>query len=197
MPAIRGDYQTSSSASVVVAANAAAPAAPSCPIPSCQALIEKLPAVSSSVPCTCGAAGNGSAAVAAAGARGCRCEHKALHRYRCAACQHTFCDACRTSPYHDGLTCEEAAAPHCPLCDAVVLGAAGLQTASLSNRELRDGAVQLGMDCSWCLERSELVAAFTRAKQVGVVWFVWVVVGWVCFVCVRFELICLFCFSLV
>lgn len=37
-------------------------------------------------------------------------------RYRCAFCSTDFCDACSTTPYHDGFTCEEFAAPRCSLC---------------------------------------------------------------------------------
>jgi hypothetical protein len=46
--------------------------------------------------------------------------------------------------------------------------AAELTTSGLSNKTLKDEATRLGMDCSHCLERCELVAAFTRAKQVRV-----------------------------
>jgi hypothetical protein len=41
-----------------------------------------------------------------------------------------------------------------------------LQTSGLSTKQLRAEASTLGMDCSWCLERSELLAAYKRAKQV-------------------------------
>jgi hypothetical protein len=45
-----------------------------------------------------------------------------------------------------------------------------LQTSGLATKQLRAEATALGMDCSWCLERSELLEAFKRAKQVpGVV----------------------------
>lgn len=42
-----------------------------------------------------------------------------------------------------------------------------LQTSGLSTKQLRQEAAALGMDCSWCLERSELLEAYKRAKQVG------------------------------
>jgi hypothetical protein len=42
-----------------------------------------------------------------------------------------------------------------------------LQTSGLSTKQLRQEATALGMDCSWCLERSELLEVFKRAKQVG------------------------------
>jgi hypothetical protein len=101
----------------------------------------------------------------------CRCQCEAAHRYRCAACRQTFCDACRTRPYHTGLTCAEAAAPHCLLCDALMLEAAGeLQAAGLSSKALRAAAADLGMDCRHCLERAELVALYRRAKQVCARW---------------------------
>jgi hypothetical protein len=41
-----------------------------------------------------------------------------------------------------------------------------LQTSGLATKQLRAEATALGMDCSWCLERSELLEAFKRAKQV-------------------------------
>lgn len=47
-------------------------------------------------------------------------------------------------------------------CAAVLIP----QTSGLSSKELRQEATALGMDCSWCLERSELLAAYKRAKQV-------------------------------
>lgn len=66
----------------------------------------------------------------------------------------------------EGLTCREAAAPCCLFCDTRVLEAADMSTAGLSNRDLMHEAVQLGADARWCLERSELVAVYKRAKQV-------------------------------
>lgn len=45
--------------------------------------------------------------------------------------------------------------------------AADISTAGLSNRQLRDEASSLGADCTWCLERSEVVSVYKRAKQVG------------------------------
>jgi len=121
-------------------------------------LIEKVPPSTGRVDCTCKPPGSSR----------CRCEHRQQHRYRCAACKQTFCDSCLATPYHEGLDCEEAAAPHCQLCDVLVLEAVELQTAGLSTKQLRVEATALGMDCSWCLERSELVEAYKRAKQVGI-----------------------------
>lgn len=182
-----------------------------CSCPSCQALIEKVPAASGPAACTCKAS---SSRVSSS----CRCAHKQQHRLRCSACSKDFCDACWSIPYHEGLNCQEAAAPHCVLCDTLVLAAmdlqvssrfaslqpvacaahmlrplrhspycdvaslclsrAGpltccccrmsvlLQTSGLSTKQLRAEASALGMDCSWCLERSELLAAYKRAKHV-------------------------------
>lgn len=129
--------------------------------PSCQALIEKVPAASGPAACSCKA----SSSRASANSSSCRCAHKQQHRLRCSACSKDFCDACWSIPYHEGLNCEEAAAPHCVLCDALVLAAMDLQTSGLSTKQLRAEASTLGMDCSWCLERSELLAAYKRAKQ--------------------------------
>jgi hypothetical protein len=69
-------------------------------------------------------------------------------------------------PYHEGLSCREAAAPCCPFCDARVPDAAVVITGDMSVRQLRDAASGLGADCSWCLERGELVSVYKRAKQV-------------------------------
>lgn len=43
---------------------------------------------------------------------------------------------------------------------------AAMQTAELSVKQLRTQATALGMDISWCLERSELVEVYRRAKTV-------------------------------
>lgn len=43
-----------------------------------------------------------------------------------------------------------------------------LQTSGLSTKQLRQEATALGMDCSWCLERSELLEVYKRAKQVHI-----------------------------
>jgi hypothetical protein len=88
--------------------------------PSCEALIEKLPPSAAPGQCSC-------RATSSSASTRCRCEHKQQHRLRCAACGNAFCDACRSVPYHEGLDCREAAAPHCPLCDALVLEALDLQ----------------------------------------------------------------------
>ena len=123
-----------------------------------------MPPSNGAISCSCKPA-NGTPS-STSGSR-CRCEHRQQHRYRCAACKQTFCDSCWATPYHEGLDCQEATAPHCPLCDSLVLEAADLQTGGLSTKQLRVEATTLGMNCSWCLERSELVDAFKRAKQVG------------------------------
>ncbi|KAF6264521.1 hypothetical protein COO60DRAFT_1457625 [Scenedesmus sp. NREL 46B-D3] len=39
-------------------------------------------------------------------------------------------------------------------------------TGDMSIRQLRDATTSLGADCSWCLERGELVSVYKRAKQV-------------------------------
>jgi hypothetical protein len=93
---------------------------PSHRCPSCQALIEKVPAASGTVQCTCNA-------VSSSAHSRCRCEHKQQHRLRCTACSKDFCDACWSIPYHEGLNCQEAAAPHCLLCDTLLLAAMDLQ----------------------------------------------------------------------
>jgi hypothetical protein len=93
-------------------------------------------------------------------------QHKAANCYRCSLCSNSFCSGCRTVPYHEGLSCREAAAPCCPFCNARVPDAAVVITGDMSVRQLRDAASSLGADCSWCLERGELVSVYKRAKQV-------------------------------
>eukprot|EP00882_Tetradesmus_deserticola_P013032 GHRQ01013820.1.p1 GENE.GHRQ01013820.1~~GHRQ01013820.1.p1 ORF type:complete len:240 (+),score=72.01 GHRQ01013820.1:541-1260(+) len=96
----------------------------------------------------------------------CQAQHSASNRYRCSLCSNSFCSGCRTVPYHAGLSCREAAAPCCPCCDVRVPDAAGAVTRGMSVRQLRDAASSLGADCSWCLERGELVSVYQRAVQV-------------------------------
>jgi hypothetical protein len=139
-----------------------------CPTPGCEALIEKVPAAvssNSSGRCTCG---NNNAPNANGGSScsACQAQHMAANRYRCSLCSNSFCSGCRTVPYHEGLDCREAAAPCCPFCDARVPDAAVVITGDMSVRQLRDAASSLGADCSWCLERGELVSVYKRAKQV-------------------------------
>lgn len=66
----------------------------------------------------------------------------------------------------EGLTCREAAAPCCHFCGVRMPEALDLSIAGLSNRELLNEAQELGADAKWCLERSELVAVYKRARQV-------------------------------
>jgi hypothetical protein len=139
-----------------------------CPTPGCEALIEKVPAAGSSNSsgrCTCGSC-NGPNASGGSTCSTCQAQHKAANRYRCSLCSNSFCSGCRTVPYHEGLDCREAAAPCCPFCDARVPDAAVVITGDMSVRQLRDAASSLGADCSWCLERGELVSVYKRAKQV-------------------------------
>jgi hypothetical protein len=66
---------------------------------------------------------------------------------------------------HDPLPCISIAPPRM-LCVNTCCIAAHLQTSGLSTKQLRSAATALGMDCSWCLERSELLAVYKRGKQV-------------------------------
>lgn len=70
----------------------------------------------------------------------------------------------RHSPYCDVASlCLSCTGPlTCCCCFVSVL----LQTSGLSAKQLRAEASALGMDCSWCLERSELLAVYKRAKHV-------------------------------
>eukprot|EP00879_Flechtneria_rotunda_P015900 GHRR01016627.1.p1 GENE.GHRR01016627.1~~GHRR01016627.1.p1 ORF type:complete len:363 (+),score=79.60 GHRR01016627.1:311-1399(+) len=146
-----------------------------CPTLGCEALIEKLPATGNgrSSDCTCGKARvtsgsrlSSSSSSSSVKCTCCREQHMQQHRYRCLLCSQSFCDGCRSTPYHEGLTCQEFAAPGCLLCGEKVLDALGVSTAGRSNRQLQQEATKLGADCSWCLERNELVELYKRAKQV-------------------------------
>ena len=75
----------------------------------------------------------------------CRCEHKQQHRLRCAACSKDFCDSCFAIPYHEGLNCEEAAAPHCPLCDTLVLAAMDMQVGRTAQYDAPPEGVYAGV----------------------------------------------------
>jgi hypothetical protein len=44
------------------------------------------------------------------------CEHMARYRLRCNACQRIFCTKCNAEPYHQGRTCDQAAATNCRFC---------------------------------------------------------------------------------
>jgi hypothetical protein len=79
-----------------------------CPNPSCQALIERVPA------------SPGDAPSGAANGHGAAAQHRHQHYYRCAMCSKDFCDECRSTPYHTGFTCQQHAAPQCLFCDKKV-----------------------------------------------------------------------------
>ncbi|MEW5307187.1 MAG: hypothetical protein WDW36_009595 [Sanguina aurantia] len=103
--------------------------------------------------------------------------HHLAHRFRCGACACSFCDSCRSSPYHAGYTCEQATKPDCLYCgDKVFLPAwsasasgspgngssggilgVGDAISSLKPSQLRSLASSLGVDISWCLEKWELL----------------------------------------
>lgn len=136
--------------------------------PGCEAYIERVAAAPSSAP---GAPGGADA-----------------DRFRCALCRATFCAACRASPYHEGFTCAQHAAPRCTYCGEPALeervnasldggsgggggsgsgsGDAAAGRAALGSAQLRRRVAALGADAGWCLERGELLFAYERARQV-------------------------------
>eukprot|EP00877_Chromochloris_zofingiensis_P013445 jgi/Chrzof1/8354/Cz03g07100.t1 len=132
-----------------------------CPTPDCGALIERM------LPAAVQASRNTSDSE----------QHMEHHRYRCSLCNHDFCDDCRASPYHKGYTCEQHAAPKCLYCDNKVLEgcseggvSVGGSSRNMSVRQLRTAIRQTGADCTWCLERHELVALYQRVRQVRNYW---------------------------
>ncbi|KAG1676344.1 hypothetical protein FOA52_001139 [Chlamydomonas sp. UWO 241] len=91
-----------------------------CPAPGCGAFILRERAATNAH--TRGRSSSGGGGGGSSGGGGPAADaHKAAHRFRCALCSASFCDACRSVPYHGGLSCSDAARPECLYCGDKVL----------------------------------------------------------------------------
>ncbi|KAL3146116.1 hypothetical protein ABBQ38_015464 [Trebouxia sp. C0009 RCD-2024] len=126
--------------------------------PSCGALIERLAPTSQSAAASEESALQNGVTYEAA-------MHQALHRYRCAACRQDFCGECRVTPYHSGLTCQQQRAPKCLYCQTPLLDDPHFDIETASSGQLRQAIKALKADCSWCLEKQDLIHLLHRLHQ--------------------------------
>ncbi|KAL3155665.1 hypothetical protein ABBQ32_012694 [Trebouxia sp. C0010 RCD-2024] len=127
--------------------------------PSCGALIERLAPTSQSAAASEVSALQSGVTYEAA-------MHQAVHRYRCAACRQDFCGECCVTPYHSGLTCHQQRAPKCLYCRTPLLDDPHFIIETASSGQLRQAIKALKADCSWCLEKQDLIHLLHRLHQV-------------------------------